>query len=134
MHYNIGSAFFIMKLPNIRQANLHKIVILSIAVSLLFMIFFGLNPDTVSIAVLLVPFLLIGVATYIVCQMFGDYVSRFRSGNQRLRSIVSLSIAIFVVSLLVLASIGQLTVKDGVLVAVFMGLFLWYVSRADFLK
>jgi hypothetical protein len=91
------------------------------------------NPDRVSLAVLLVPFLLLGCLSYLLTSL----VMGFRGGQtdrKIIGKLIPLSVSFLVVALLLLASLGQLTLKDTVLVVGFTLLFMGYVARADFLK
>ena len=110
---------------------MNKITYLFGSLSLLILIFLFTDPDEVSLAFVLVPFVLIGVAVYSLASLL-LFIRIKPSGF--LGRLISLSLSFLVVSLMLLASLGQLTLRDGLLVVCFTVLFLVYVGRADFLK
>jgi hypothetical protein len=102
------------------------------ALSLLFLIFLYTNPEQVPLALLLVPFLVIGFVAY---QLMEVSLSRSRSdGKRAIKKLIALAVAFAIMALLLLASLGQLTFRDGLLVIGFVILFLFYIVRADFLE
>jgi hypothetical protein len=122
-----------MKKLNFSRPVLNKLLSLFVALSLLTGIFLFTNPNQVSLAVLLIPFLLIGYLAYMVVAIAINMRSNSNEGSA-LFKLIPLSIAFLVVALLLLASLGQLTVRDSLLVTGFTVFFLLYIARADFLK
>jgi len=122
-----------MKKLNFSRPVLNKLLSLFVALSLLTGIFLFTNPNQVSLAVLLIPFLLIGYLAYMVVAIAINMRSNSNEGSA-LFKLIPLSIAFLVVALLLLASLGQLTVRDSLLVIGFTMFFLLYIARADFLK
>lgn len=121
-----------MKHIHLSKLILHKILSILAAFSLLVTIFLLTNPEKVSLAVLLVPFLLIGFIVYQTTNLLLDF--RGTGQRQAVKKLVAISLAFAVVALLLLASLGQLTIRDSLLVVGFVVLFLFYVARADFLN
>lgn len=122
-----------MKKITLHKQILNKLAALCVTLTLLLGVFLFTNPDEVSLAVLLVPFLLLGYAAY-VCISLLMGVRGLQRATGALQKLIPLSGAFLVVALLLLASLGQLTLRDGLLVVGFTGFFLIYVARADFLK
>jgi len=109
-------------------------MLLFVALSLLIGMFIFTDPNKISLAFLLVPFILIGYASYLFIFLLIDLHSKSRTSKGVITRLVPLSFAFLIVSLLLLSSLGQLTVKDSLLVVGFTVLFLLYIGRADFLK
>ncbi len=122
-----------MKYINFSNPIVNKIVYLTGATVVLLAIFLYSNPERVSLGVLLLPFLLIGFIVYQLTELGFMLIGRSNS-KRAVKKLVGLSLAFAIVALLLLASLGQLTVRDGLLVVGFIILFLWYISRADFLE
>lgn len=122
-----------MKKLTLNRQILNKLIALLATLTLLLGVFVFTNPDEVSLAVLLVPFLLLGYAAY-VCMSLLMGVRGLRNATGALQKLIPLSVAFLLVALLLLASLGQLTLRDGLLVVGFTVFFLMYIARADFLK
>lgn len=123
-----------MKKLTLTRPILNKLASLMVALSLLIAVFLLTDPNQVSLAVLLVPFLLIGYLVYSLVTLVFAIRPQAASNKGALTRLIPLSIAFLVVALLLLASLGQLTLRDGLLVVGFTGFFLFYIARADFLK
>ena len=105
---------------------MRKSTIISCAASAtLFFLLIGTNPTQLPSWLLVVPFILLFSAIWSIS------FSNFRShGLSRLRSVrLSLVLAGLPVSLLLLQSIGQLTVRDIMTILAFFALAYFYISR-----
>lgn len=89
------------------------------------------NPSKTSLAALLVPFFLFGLGTFMFISL-GTMVI-FRGVRVRIRRFVALTISSTLVLMLLLRSLNQFTVKDGLIIFVLIGCLSLYVVRADFL-
>jgi hypothetical protein len=114
-----------MKKPNRR---LLVVVLLSIA-TLTYM--FAANPGDLPLPLLVVPFLLFLVIFYLVARWL--LASFFSNLDRRTQKVAGLLLASLPVLLMVLQSIGQLSVRDLLIVFVLMAGLAFYLRRADFL-
>lgn len=109
---------------------LNKLLILTGVGVFLFILMASTSPQDVVLPVLLVPFILIGFITYLLLTS----LPLGRAHNNRVTSrIIPVALASLVVILLLLSSLGQLTIRDTLLVIGFGTLFIIYMRRADFL-
>ena len=100
------------------------------AASLLLLTLFT-NPNSVALPVLIAPFIIIGFLMYQITQIVLTKKHSFSS--QLARQLFALSVAGLFVALMLLRSLHQLTIKDGLLVCGFAIVFWLYMWRADFL-
>lgn len=89
------------------------------------------NPNTVSLPLLILPFLFIGYILYKTIQLARYFMGK--QGGNHSGKLIALSIAMLGVLLLLLQSLNQLSWRDGLLACVFVAMFWFYVWRADFL-
>lgn len=87
------------------------------------------NPDSIPLALLIIPFGLLWLTVYQSIKLLLNLVTV----EQSVEKLVSASVASFVVVLLLLQSLDQLTWKDALLTVIFAVLFWLYIWRADFL-
>lgn len=90
------------------------------------------DPRNISLALLLVPFLLLGVCTYEVTYVLT--VGLLKQRSLVFRRIIPLAASSLIVLLVLLQSLNQLTIKDGVIVSALLAVFWLYLWRADFLN
>lgn len=90
------------------------------------------NPEALPLPLLITPFILLGLALYMTCSHILRAVAPGMSSG-RSRSISG--IATFLpILLLVLASIGQLTIMDVAIVFGLLAVLIFYLKRIDFIK
>lgn len=85
------------------------------------------NPDDLHIGWLLVPLVILFLALYQTFQL----ALKSRVASSLRRRLMAGIIAATPVSLMVLSSIGQLTMRDSLIVLAFALVGLFYVSRVD---
>jgi len=90
------------------------------------------NPETLPLPLLLVPFLLLGLSIYKTAEL-GYRVLFKERDKSRLRVLAAIT-AFLPTLLLILASIGQLTIRDTAIVLGLLILLTFYLRRIDFLK
>lgn len=90
------------------------------------------NPGSVSLPFLIVPFLVFGVFTYELTYLLLVRVTR--RTTLVFRRVIPGSVAFFVVVVLLLESLDQLGLKDGLILFVLTIVFWLYLWRADFLN
>ncbi len=91
----------------------------------------GTNPEQVPAVVFILLFLLLYGFCYGVLGLLGSVLSRFEVitwSNTRVQR-TALAVASFPVFLIILQSIGQLTIRDVLLASVFFGLLYVYFNR-----
>lgn len=110
--------------------------IVTVIFTVLFLVFVFLftNPNNVPLVLLIIPFILIGIIVYILSKLLIDLTSNHVQSRAVYYKLAPLSLSFAVVAILLLASLGQLTLKDGILVLGFSLLFLIYIVRVDFLR
>lgn len=104
-------------------------IALATTLCLLLVLFVTTSPETIPSFMLIVPFILIYVALVAVLTLALMY--KF-SGRHALRR--ALVIAIMPVFILVLQSIGQLTIRDVLTVTILLAVGYFYVSRSTLKK
>lgn len=114
-----------------KKTLLNKFITIAALTSLLFVIFVVTNPDDISLSLLLIPYIVIGVLAY---KIFNVMLIIFSHDNSNKTKLFSLGACFFVVLILLLESLAQLTLKDGLLVFGFTLFFMIYVYKADFLN
>jgi hypothetical protein len=101
------------------------------ALAILLAIMFSTNPEQappyVAIAIFIALYGVLAVICY-ACLAVLRFLGMFQWSDRRLRSSASVA-AILPVALLLLQSIGQLTLRDVALLLVFIGLIALYVHR-----
>lgn len=109
---------------------LNKLFVI-IGICLVLLVFILLtNPDSIALPLLIIPFGLVGLAIY---KLFDLVLIMIGKTEKRPRRILSISVSSFVVVLLLLQSLNQLTWKDCLITLIFAIVFWLYVWRADFL-
>ena len=104
--------------------------ILAIVSFVILMIFLMVtNPLKLPLIVLLIPFLLLFIILYNTVMMLLRLLSR--KMTHRHRRVVVTVVSLEPVLLLLLASINQLTIRDGVLSLLLIGGCAWYLSRTN---
>jgi Na+/melibiose symporter-like transporter len=93
------------------------------------------DPQNTPAIILILPFILIFIIIYQMSAILLKYYVRSLSGNKnKKRSFFSVIIALVPVSILVLQSIGQLTTRDIITLAVLALLTCFYITRFSFLQ
>jgi len=112
----------------------HQIIKTSLAWGglLAFMTLF--RPDTVPVAALIVPFVLIYVAFYSLWRLFGMLRQRFlpKDGEWKPHRRLGMVLSGSAVLLVVLQSLGQLTLRDVITVLAILSLGYLYLGRSHF--
>jgi len=89
------------------------------------------NPAKTTLAVLLIPFFLLGLGLYLISL---SITSRLSVLSTKVQYVVAFTFSVCVVMILLLQSLNQLTVRDGIIMVLLVALLGVYVSRADFLQ
>lgn len=108
---------------------LTTLVVLWISLPLFLML---TNPETLPLPFLLVPFLLLGFSLYKTAGLGFRVV--FKERQKRRLRILAVIAAFLPTLLLILSSIGQLTIRDTSIVLGLLALLTFYLRRIDFLK
>ena len=108
------------------NTKLNKLIILVLALSGLLLFTAFTNPNELPLTALLVPFALVGSITYFVLHWLLHGLMGYKA---RTSMTIAGLLALETTLLLVLSSLHQLTLSDFVIMAIFGGLFIWYVSR-----
>jgi 4-amino-4-deoxy-L-arabinose transferase-like glycosyltransferase len=120
--------------PKRTKKTLRIITLIVLYLSLPLFIFFT-NPQNLPLPLLVLPiallFLIIFTTVYLL--IVKNIPSSKRISKTRLY-IISAIVAIVPVMLIVLASIGQFTLRDIILSAVIVICMAWYLIKVDFLK
>lgn len=104
-----------------------KILILAI-LAVLFLVFLtATNPSQSSLAVLLIPFIFIGLFIFIIIKLVLDFLNRGK--NSRKDFIFSLALSIIVVNFLILNSVRQLSIQDGIISVTITIVLAVYLSK-----
>ncbi len=88
------------------------------------------DPKKVALPLLILPFTLIEFIIYKAAMLALKSPRR----SPYMTKIISIGLALIMIGILVLSSLGQLTWRDLSLMALFIVLFFLYLGRADFLK
>ena len=100
------------------------------AFALLFIFLLVTSPKNLALALLLVPFSLLFIGLYNLFILVLDVTTSERL-NYRYRRGIAIVLAIEPVLLLLLASIDQLSFRDGLLSLVFVTGVAWYLARVS---
>jgi len=114
-----------------KQDRLNKLFQGFVLVATLMSMLLYTDPNNIPLPLLVVPFLLIGLIVHGVTKLIIDRLA-LKSKSFAVR-LLPISLAFMIVSMLLLRSLHQLTLKDSVLVCGFTVAFWLYVWRADFL-
>ena len=98
-----------------------------IPVALLALLLFGTNPRNINSAVLVAPFVLI----FLILFLSASYFLLAKGFTRKASWAIAAFIALFPTLLLVLRSIGQLTVRDVATIAALFVIAYFYVARVD---
>lgn len=90
------------------------------------------NPNDVALPLLIVPFVLAGLVCYQVVLLILA-LAKIKA-SKGLGRLILLSTVSLLVGLMLLKSLNQLTWRDSLLAAGFVGLLWLYIWRADFLR
>lgn len=123
------SAFFksILKHPARRHVLICVVSIVACVVWLMFT-----DPGKGSLALLLVPFMLLGAFVYHLTYLV--IVTTFHKTTKLYQRVVPITVSFVTVIVLLLQSLNQLGVKDGLILLVLIVVFWLYLWRADFLN
>lgn len=90
------------------------------------------NPETLSLPLLTIPFLLLAFSLYKTTTIgLGMFAKNM---DQRRKRLIALNTAIFPTLLLILASIRQLTARDVAIVIALLVILTFYMKRIDIAK
>lgn len=104
-----------------------KLLLLAIYFSLpLFLAF--TNPNNLALPLLVAPFILLFIIFFVT------FSALVRSPNRRKKVLIAATGASVPVLLLIFQSMHQLTIKDVLLVGGLVGITIFYLSRADFIR
>lgn len=105
---------------------------LLISYLLLLVILLATDPFHSPLWVVVVPFVLLFVAVFLTGKALWSAWPGQPRITPRKRLIITAGVAWLPVILLILRSIDQLTVRDGLILAVFIAALLLYISRTNF--
>lgn len=100
--------------------------------AVLFVVFINMTrPDVVPSVFYIVPFLLLGVAVYALTMTIGALLVRFQilTISRKLLKRLAILASLYVSFLLLLQSIGQLTIRDVVIGLILITLLYLYFDR-----
>lgn len=93
------------------------------------------NPQNLALPLLVLPVLLLFLIIYVtVYLLFFKKLKRSKRLSKTRIYIISGIVALVPVLLIVLASIGQFTIRDIILATVIVVCISWYLLKVDFLK
>lgn len=118
---------------NIKKYKLNKLLYITLTVSLLIGFISLTDPYKIPLPLIIIPFLLSWFALYEVVLL----VMTFRNPSRNISymtKIIPISVASLGVSLLLLATLHQLTWKDTFLILILALVFWGYIRKADFLR
>lgn len=107
------------------------IIILAIWISLPVFLLIT-NPETLPLPLLLVPFLLLAISLYKTAEL-GYGVMFKRLSKYRIRVLAAISAALPTL-VIILASIGQLTIRDLAIIGGLLAFLTFYLRRIDFIR
>ncbi len=111
--------------------NLNKILPFVLFAISFFVFIMATSPNTVPLPLLVVPFIVIGFFIYFFVKAVVQGTKTPRDGISV--KLLALSISSLAVLLLLLQSLDQLTLRDGLLTTIFATMFWVYIWKADFL-
>ena len=90
------------------------------------------SPDNLPLPLLVLPFLLLFIALYMTSQLItGKFFSHLKTGVRRG---LAISLAALPTLLLVLQSVGQLTIRDSLITVGLVVILIVYFKKTDFLS
>lgn len=96
----------------------------------LFIFFMATDPTTLSLPLLLIPFIWLGICLYIGTRYLLQVLSvRYRRISKNRKNSLAFTLAAIPVCMLLLKSIGQLTVRDVLILAGLIAIGVFYVGR-----
>lgn len=105
----------------------HLLQSVFIAVALILFLMFT-NPESISLPLILVPYLLMAVLVYRLFS-FGLNIWFVGTKNKRKIRLYSIVLTVVVINFALLKSIGQLTVQDGLISAAIIVVSAIYISK-----
>ena len=123
------SAFFVF-LKKISLKRRLVVALIAFATAIFYMM--ATTPGKVSLAMLLVPFALMGVIVFEIASLV--FVSVSKSKSRTVQRIVPAGVSTVFVTVLLLQSLNQLTWKDGLILLSLVVMVTVYLWRADFLN
>lgn len=124
-----GVYYYVMKLFSKLS---YQIVFLLVTYGFGIAFFFLIDPRTLPLVLMIVPFLWVFIAIFFTCWVIMSHFEVF--GSRKRRVILGGVASGLPVLLLVLSSIHQLTFRDVVISVAIVSLLGLYMSRADFLR
>jgi hypothetical protein len=103
------------------------IYLAQITVIALILLLFGTNPRNINSVALVAPFVLL----FLVLFLITSYLLLSKGFTRKASWAIAAFIAMFPTLLLVLRSIGQLTIRDVATIAALFGIAYFYVVRVD---
>lgn len=110
---------------------LNKLLLITALTGVLVLLLMFTDPNRVALPVLIAPFICIGLIIYLIARIILSKNGALVTNNAA--RMFAASLAFLGVSLLILRSLHQLTLKDTLLVCGFTLAFWLYIWRADFL-
>lgn len=99
-----------------------------ITLSVIFVLFLmNTNPNQVSLAMLLIPFIFIGLFIFLILKLSLDLLNRGK--NNKKDFIFSVAASVILVNFLILNSVRQLTIQDGIISVAITLILAFYVGK-----
>ncbi|OGL29625.1 hypothetical protein A3D14_01275 [Candidatus Saccharibacteria bacterium RIFCSPHIGHO2_02_FULL_47_12] len=114
------------------KKSINRISLLKIAVLYggLLIFLMSTDPTKLSLPLLLIPFIWIGLCLYVLIkQVLGHISGRFRRISKKRKTSIAFTLAAVPVCMLLLRSIGQLTIRDVLILAGLIAIGTFYVGR-----
>ncbi len=110
------------------KSRIKKFVLLALMYTSFFVFLFTTNPNKLAIGWLIAPFVWLFIILFLTALLIIDWLTPLARFQQRRLSLAAL-IAIVPTLILLLDSINQLTLKDGLLIAVFGAIASFYAAK-----
>ena len=114
------------------KKSINRISLLKIAVLYggLLIFLMSTDPTKLSLPLLLIPFIWIGLCLYVLIKhVLGHISGRFRRISKNRKTSIAFTLAAVPVCMLLLRSIGQLTIRDVLILAGLIAIGTFYVGR-----
>lgn len=123
-----------MTLMKNKNPTFHKLGLLGLSYGLLLTFLFTTDPSKLALVWLLVPFVLLFISLFGTIFYSLLFFPKTKQLSFRKRTLLATAGAILPVLLLILKSINQLTVRDSLILSVFILSTALYISRTDFIN
>ncbi len=117
----------------IRTGEIKFMAVAALNLFILTLVLLFTEPSKVPLALLLLPFICLGLSIYSICSILLTRLIRAErlSPTQRIMPAI---VSLIIVIILLLQSVSQFTWKDAAILAMLVAVICFYLWRADFLK